>query len=149
MEENKSLNNKYQSIGEEDLVIEEPVKEEKLKKEKVKKEKAPKELGHAEKGAAFMQAHFSEGIRVSDVAKYLHMNSNYFSKLFKRYTGVSPMQYITNLRLTNAMNLIENTDYNISQIAYAVGYDNPSYFRRLFRKYVGLSPAEYKKKKRM
>lgn len=43
LEENKSLNNKYQSIGEEDLVIEEPVKEEKPKKEKVKKEKAPKE----------------------------------------------------------------------------------------------------------
>ena len=44
------------------------------------------------------------------------------------------------------MNLMENTDYNIEQIAEAVGYDNPSYFRRLFHKHTGLSPSEYKQR---
>ena len=52
------------------------------------------------------------------------------------------------LRMTNAMNLMEHTDYNIAQIADAVGYDNPSYFRRLFQKHTGMSPSEYKRQVR-
>jgi YesN/AraC family two-component response regulator len=56
------------------------------------------------------------------------------------------MQYVISLRINNAMNLMENTDYNIEQIAEAVGYDNPSYFRRLFHKHTGLSPSEYRQR---
>ena len=56
------------------------------------------------------------------------------------------MQYIVSLRITNAINLIENTDYNITEIANAVGYDNSLYFSRLFHKHTGMSPSEYKKK---
>ena len=60
---------------------------------------------------------------------------------------MTPMQYIVSLRITNAMNLIDNTDYNISQVASAVGYDNALYFSRLFHKHTGMAPSDYKKKR--
>ena len=48
----------------------------------------------------------------------------------------------------NAQNLLENTEYNITEIAEAVGYDNPLYFSRLFHKHTGLSPSAYRKLRR-
>ena len=54
------------------------------------------------------------------------------------------MQYIAHLRMTNAMNLIDNTNYNMAQIAAAIGYDNSMYFSRIFKKHTGLTPTEYK-----
>ncbi len=92
--------------------------------------------------------HWREPISIEDYATRNRMTPCWFRQKFKHQTGVSPMQYVTNLRITNAMNLIENTDYNISQIAEAVGYENPTYFRRLFHKHTGMSPSEYKKQKR-
>jgi len=55
------------------------------------------------------------------------------------------MQYILSLRMANAQNLLESTQYNISEIAEAVGYDNSLYFSRLFHKHIGVSPSEYRK----
>lgn len=49
--------------------------------------------------------------------------------------------------MANAQNLLETTDYNISEVAAAVGYDNALYFSRLFRKHIGVSPSEYRKKR--
>jgi AraC-like DNA-binding protein len=109
------------------------------------KEKAPKELGHAEKGAAFMQAHFSEGIRVSDVAKYLHMNSNYFSKLFKSKTGMSPADYLHSLRNERALQLLVHTDMSIAEISEAIGFSDPFYFSRWFKKINRCSPVSRRK----
>ena len=60
---------------------------------------------------------------------------------------MTPLQYITKLRITNAKSLLETTSYNVTEIAQTVGYDNPLYFSRQFKKYTGVSPKEYKQKK--
>lgn len=109
------------------------------------KEKAPKDLGHAEKGAAFMQAHFAEGISVSDAAEHLHMNSNYFSKLFKSKIGMSPADYLHSLRNERALQLLIHTDMSIAEISEAVGFSDPFYFSRWFKKINHCSPASYRK----
>lgn len=96
----------------------------------------------------WFERHWRENVSIEEYAMRNRITPCWFRQKFKAFTGVSPTQYLIQLRMTNAMNLIENSDYNISQIAYLVGYDNPSYFRRLFRKYTGLSPIEYKKEKR-
>ena len=57
---------------------------------------------------------------------------------------VTPMQYILQLRLSTAKNLLETSNKNITEIADAIGYDNPLYFSRLFTKYIGVSPKEYR-----
>lgn len=96
----------------------------------------------------WFERHWRENVSIEEYATRNRITPCWFRQKFKAFTGVSPIQYLIQLRMTNAMNLIENSDYNISQIAYLVGYDNPSYFRRLFRKYTGASPIEYKKEKR-
>lgn len=96
----------------------------------------------------YFERHWRENVSIEYYAKCSKITPYWFRKKFKAFTGLSPTQYLIELRMTNAMNLIENTDYNISQVAYAVGYDNPSYFCRLFRKHTGMTPLEYKKEKR-
>ena len=104
--------------------------------------------GEVIQALSWFERHWRDDISIEDYAIRNRMSPCWFRQKFKAYTGTSPMQHIIDLRITNAMNLIENTDYNISQIAEAVGYDNPAYFRRLFRKHTGVSPSEYKKQKR-
>ena len=66
------------------------------------------------------------------------MTANWFIQNFRKVTKYTPMQYILNLRITNAMNLIDNTNYNMSQIASAIGYENSMYFSRIFKKHTVL-----------
>lgn len=95
----------------------------------------------------WFERHWRESVSIEDYAARNRMTACWFRQKFKAYTGVSPTRYLINLRITNAMNLMENTDYNIAQIAEATGFDNPSYFRRQFRQYTGMAPSEYKKQK--
>lgn len=73
------------------------------------------------------------------------MSVGWFIQNFKLYTKTTPAKYIQNLRMTTARVLLKTTDYNISQIANHVGYDNPLYFSRLFRKQCGMSPLQFRK----
>ncbi len=73
------------------------------------------------------------------------MSTSWFIRNFKLYTGSTPLNYILNIRISNAQSLLENTKYNITEIAAITGYDNPLYFSRLFKKQTGLSPSEYRK----
>ena len=74
------------------------------------------------------------------------MTANWFIQNFRKITKLTPMQYIVSLRITSAKNLIDNTDYNITQISETVGYDNSMYFSRIFKKHTGMSPTEYRKR---
>jgi transcriptional regulator GlxA family with amidase domain len=100
--------------------------------------------GEIVQAVGWFERHWREPISIDDYAERNHMTPYWFRQKFKQFTGTTPMQYVISLRINNAMNLMENTDYNIEQIAEAVGYDNPSYFRRLFHKHTGLSPSEYR-----
>lgn len=102
--------------------------------------------GEITQALGWFERHWREPISMDEYAVRNRMTPYWFRQKFKAFTGTTPTQYIISLRIANAMNLMENTDYNIEQIAEAVGYDNPSYFRRLFRKHTGVSPSEYKKR---
>ena len=99
-----------------------------------------------EKATHYFNENYNKQINIEEYAEKCHMSACWFINNFKKITKVTPMQYIVSLRITNAINLIENTDYNITEIANAVGYDNSLYFSRLFHKHTGMSPSEYKKK---
>lgn len=104
-------------------------------------------LNEIEKAIHFFNDNYNQTISIEDYAEEHHMSACWFIRSFKQIVKTTPMQYIVSLRITNAMNLMDNTAYNVSQVAAAVGYDNPLYFSRLFSKYTGMSPSEYKKSK--
>lgn len=93
----------------------------------------------------YFSEHYNEDINIEEYALSRHVSTSWFNKSFKSAVGTTPMKFILAIRIRNAQILLETTDYNISDIASMVGYDNPFYFSRLFRKQKGISPAAYRK----
>lgn len=90
---------------------------------------------------------FSEyaSIGPEEVSVSLGMGYSRFRKLFKLYFGVPPGQYILNIQIANAKELLTNSDRQIQEIAWETGFENPDYFTAAFRRITGFSPAEYRK----
>ena len=97
-----------------------------------------------ESATNYFHEHFHDQILIDKYLEEKNINANAFFKKFKAYTGVSPLQYLLDIRLSNAKSLLESTEYTISEISSIVGYDNPLYFSRLFHRHVGISPREYR-----
>ena len=93
----------------------------------------------------YFRENYRSEINVEDYALSRGMSASNFYRVFKQISGSTPLQYILKLRLSNAQNLLENSNLSIAEIASAVGYENPLYFSRLFHKHIGVSPSEYRK----
>lgn len=94
----------------------------------------------------YFNEHYNTDICIEEYAASRHMSTSWFIRNFRKYTGFTPMQYILEIRISNAESLLEATEYNITEISRIVGYENPLYFSRLFKKSKGLSPSEYRKR---
>lgn len=95
--------------------------------------------------AEYIKEHMSQSITRSQVADMLHLNEEYFSRLFKKYTGDTFKDYLTMVRIKQAKKLLKHSSFPVSIIATKVGYDNFSYFSRTFKKVTGQMPLEYRK----
>lgn len=84
-------------------------------------------------------------INMQAIANEVCMSYSYFRHLFKKHTGLSPNQYLQELRIQKSKELLVSTDLPCQEIAYRIGYDNPVYFSVLFKKMTHLSPTEYRK----
>lgn len=98
-----------------------------------------------ESAIRYFSNNYQTDIVIDQYAASIHRSTAWFIRNFKHYTGMTPMQYIISVRMTNAQRLLGTTEYNITEIASVVGYDNPLYFSRLFKKQIGLSPTDYRK----
>ena len=84
-------------------------------------------------------------LTMAQVAKAMNYNYNYFGRLFKGSLGVSFNQYVCNMRLNRAKQLLLNHDMSILDVAYVIGIPSQSYFCTLFKNAYGVSPSEYRK----
>ena len=101
-------------------------------------------LNDIERSIRYFNENYTKDINIEEYAKSLHVSTCWFNRRFKQVTKVTPLQYILSLRISNAKMLLETKDYNVTETAYAVGFNNPLYFSRLFTKHIGMSPSEYK-----
>ncbi len=112
------------------------------KKHIIKNEYLEKEMALAMK---YFNDNYNTNISIEEYAASRGMSVSWFIRSFRQHTNVTPMQYIVSLRMTNAQMLLETTNYNIKEISYIIGYDNPLYFSRIFNKQKGISPSDYRK----
>ncbi|MFB9760829.1 response regulator [Ectobacillus funiculus] len=90
----------------------------------------------------YIHEHFSENITLNDLANQVYISRNYLSQIFKKATGVSFNQYLTQVRMEKARAMILEGKYLIYEIAEKVGFKNVPYFSTLFKKHTGLNPTE-------
>lgn len=83
--------------------------------------------------------------KLSDYAEKYFMNANYLSQLFKQKTGETFINYLINVRIKKATELLENSNESIASIAQKVGYSDYAQFVKIFKKYTGKTPTEYRK----
>ena len=95
----------------------------------------------------YIQNHFKEDLRLSDVARIANYSPNYFGNKFKEYTGVTFKAYITSLQFTLAEQMLEHTPLSITEICYQCGFRDFSNFMTYFKKRHGITPGEYRKRK--
>ena len=84
-------------------------------------------------------------ISLDSVSAILNLNSAYFSTLFKRTFGVNFLDYLTELRMEAAKNLLADPLRSTAEVAGMVGYESANYFTRAFKKKVGMTPTDYRR----
>lgn len=92
----------------------------------------------------YVREHIQEDIYIADIAKQVFLNEQYLMRTFKKATGMSILEFITNERLWLAKELLINTNYPINRVADTVGYGNYSYFSKIFKRSVGVTPQVFR-----
>ncbi len=100
---------------------------------------------YVDQAIAYIRDHITEPLQADEVARYVGLNRSYLSTLFKQHTGLSPLRYIQQFRLTKAQHLLESTQLSVAAIAYSCGYQQPESLIKLFKQQYGVSPASYRK----
>lgn len=115
----------------------------------VQDEKQPREQKHQnwlKQSIDYIDLHASNGISVQQVADNIGIHRAYFSIEFKKHVGVSPMAYMTKVRMDKATLLLLETNTSVTEIAYSLGYLNLFSFTRAFKRYFTIAPTEYRER---
>ena len=93
---------------------------------------------------AYIKKHYAEELKLDDLASIAHLNKNYLVRQFKRKFGISPINYLINVRMEHAKKYLAETDLPIKTIASNCGYTDPSFFNSYFKKHFSLTPVAYR-----
>ena len=98
-----------------------------------------------QKSVEYIKRHYSLPLTVEEIAAKHHFSPSYFRKLFKESTGLSPLEYVTDLRIGHACQMLLGGTALVEEVAQRCGFMSISYFGKVFRKSTGLSPTQYRK----
>lgn len=112
---------------------------------RLENERSQREMRPITEAKRYIQLHYQEALRLEDVSSAVGFNATYFSTLFKKETGQNFTDYLTELRITKAKELLSSDNVSVQDVAEMVGYSDLKYFSRLFKKTTGVSPSDYKK----
>lgn len=94
----------------------------------------------------YIQSNYTRQVSNRELADVLHLSEDRFNHLFKESMGMAPLQYINEVRLKKAMNLLKKREGTVAEVADSVGFADYNHFGRQFRKYYGCAPSEILKK---
>ncbi len=92
----------------------------------------------------FIQQRFNENLTLQMVADHVHVTPVWLSKLFKKESGMNYLEYLTEIRLNKAAELLMDLNHKVYQVSFLVGYQDPVHFSRLFKKKFSCTPQEYR-----
>lgn len=92
----------------------------------------------------YIDSNFAEDISLDSLAEKAHLSKYYLVHTFAKYYGMSPINYLNEVRLRASKELLETTDLSISQVAESTGFSSQSYFSQSFRRSCGLTPSDYR-----
>ena len=111
----------------------------------IKRERVDSTKLLAQNAKQYIAGHYQNAdLSVESLCSFLHVSPAYFSTIFKRETGMSFVAYLTEVRLQEAVNLLNTTGDKTYVIAGKVGYTEPNYFSYVFKKKFGVSPSKYR-----
>jgi len=96
-----------------------------------------------ERTVNYMKIHFSRDLSLDKLAKISNMNVSTFRRLFKQFTGYSPVAFLQQLRIAEAARLLLTKNVKVKYAGIKVGYNNQSYFVKIFKEAIGITPKEY------
>jgi AraC-like DNA-binding protein len=90
----------------------------------------------------FMDTHYSNGIRIRDVARHASMTRSHFTRVFTEQRGCSPKAYLQQLRMEKAMHYLKETSFTLTEIALTISYPDAYSFSRAFQQHYGYPPSQ-------
>lgn len=94
--------------------------------------------------AEWIDSHYVEALQVGDLALLAGLSPSHFSRIFRKWAGYSPMEYLKRARIEQARRLLAASDLSVKEIAAAVGFPDPYHFSRVFRQIDGLTATQYR-----
>ena len=108
-------------------------------------EMSPNDRKFMDKLVELMEQNMDNGeLVVDDLVRELAVSRSVFFKKLKTLTGLAPIEFIKEMRIKRATQLIETGEFNMTQISYMVGINDPRYFSKCFKAQVGMTPTEYR-----
>lgn len=103
-----------------------------------------KEYEQIQKGCILIRENIYRRFTLEEIARDLNMSYSSFRKMFKQFTGISPLQYVLNIKIEKAKEMLINTADPVKEIAFALNFDSAGYFSFAFRKKTGMNPQRYR-----
>ena len=104
-----------------------------------------KENFYMERAVTFIRNRYSSNIKVADIAGHLCVDRSYLYKLFKNTLDMSPQEFLTEVRLSRAKELLSATKLSVEQVALSCGYQDTLVFSKAFKRSMGMAPKEYRR----
>ena len=95
---------------------------------------------------SFLDAKYTERMKLSDAAEYFHIHPNHLSRIFREEYGISPKHYLLEKKIERSEQMLSGSDLPVAEIAMLLGFDDQHAFSRMFRKYRGVSPSGFRKR---
>lgn len=92
----------------------------------------------------YLSVHYSEPVTLAGAARSAGVHPSYLSSLFRKVTGLTFKDYLNQIRIEHALELLKNTDYPIMEIAISCGFNDQSYFTKVFKKQTGMTPRQFR-----